>query len=246
MSKNFYKNTRDGMCQTIVFKQLSESLNMSFDEFIKFFDSRRKYTLTEYMSLWSNEDNFNMDVRSFLSKCWKHIEFKHLTMDNLLLISMFLQLVAEGMTGIDVIEWKNDKSLHMVTEEHYQNLYSYINDAKRYTNNVPIICYYIYLNEDGTKDEVGHVYMTFYDVKQDQYFNYNSNHEHPFLVHKPKLVEYIAFEGLINFHGSILPMIYKLFGGYNRSRLYIIYIMIALIIIVLCLCKHYIRIRSNN
>ena len=236
--RRFYKNTVEGLCQQIVLRQLSESTNLSFDKFVKIIDPIinpfLKMSMTSLIARMSEKDWYNRDVYGFLKAQWESREFTTLTVEDKILISVFLQHICMAITGIDIFWLKGEQPIPF-SRAHMENVNKYINVMKNYTDSVPIVCYRLWLT-DGLIEEVGHVYVIFKDMKTGQLFNYDSNRNHPFLVHYPRVVEYVVNEGIANYHGSKMYIMDILFGG-CKDHIWSYITVIILIAILICILR---------
>lgn len=292
MSSIFYKNTPLGLCQIITFKQLAESSNLTFEQYIKIIDRRLisllNISFENLLQDLSKPDEFNMDVKSMLSTLWIISRDKRYTIDDIyrkvinypdscLLISIVLQFICSAIGGFNMYKWKSDKIIHHVEQWHMNNVMTYILEMSKYTTNVAIICYQIWVNDNYVnnkyvinqnvkeyfindqyvnykkeyeyeKDKCGHVFVTFYNVKQKMYYNFNSNLEHKIVVHYPKLIEYVKFDDLVYHHGPKFREFITFTGGnsYNINIFIIIGIMAIMMTSIIVIMMGYINPLSIN
>lgn len=231
MSRNFYDNRPPGYCALISFKELVEAANMSLDEYSVILDKMNSIHFKNTVdSIFKGvEDAYGIDGHAKYTQLWN--EAKTLDIDTFLnkydgdvdvqdIISNYMQYTFGSITGIDIYEWKteNPEVFNHVTDEHIQDTMKYIDEMKHYTENVPIPCYQIWVI-DGKKDEIGHVFITFYNTKSKYMYDHNNNLLHPILRHKLRLVEYVTKDRVEIHHGSVIPVIESFTGGHIKMLL---------------------------
>lgn len=255
MSRIFYRNDELGKCQCIALKQLSESSNLNFDEYIEIVDRRLKTFLNmSFETIFkSMSSDWGFDMGDLMRKLWNESKkwtinelydyVKGGIVDGLLAVSIVLQYFSSAICGANIYEWrcKSLSTIQRIEHHHIQNIESYIKEMSKYTQNVAIVCYLVWVNghydrETGKyvndnfidylkrarrrpdtpleKDKIAHVYITFYDVKRNIFLNYNSNLRYEIKVAGfVRVFEYVWFEGRINHHGSRIYEILRFWGG---------------------------------
>lgn len=254
MSRIFYRNDELGKCQCIALKQLSESSNLNFDEYIEIVDRRLKTFLNiSFETIFkSMSSDWGFDMGDLMRKLWNESKRMNINElydyvrgidDGLLAVSIVLQYFSSAMCGANIYEWrcKSVSTIQRIEHHHIQNIESYIKEMSKYTQNVAIVCYLVWVNghydrDTGKyvndnfidylkrprrrtdtpleKDKIAHVYITFYDVKRKVFFNYNSNLRHEIKVAGfVRVFEYVWFEGRINHHGSKIYEMLRFWGG---------------------------------
>ena len=280
MSRVFYHNDELGKCQCITLKQLSESSNLNFDKYIKIVDRRLKTLLNlSFDDIFKDmSSEWGLDIGNLIKKLWNNSNrmninemYKYVASldDGIKAVSVVLQYICAAMSGVDMFKWKIGPIIHCVEEKHIRNVISYINEMSKYTQNVAIVCYQIWVNghynEEGEyindgyvdkfgrprrrtdtpldKDKFGHVYVTFYDTNRKVFFNYNSNLRREIKIAGfARIVEYITFDGTINHHGSKIDEMLRFWGGGRNTYIFIVMIVVVIVVVTIIISS----INKNN